>query len=247
MVDDALGGERRRHAFVDQLDDLEHAVPITGARLDAVAGADRRGRLRRTVVDADVAALARVRRQRARSVYPDRPQPHVDAHLVDRPSLAAAAGVPGCDTAGMRLDSDRSYRFPVSPDVLWSAIAHTAEYRTWWPWLTALDADGLAAGEVWRCTVRPPLPYRLRFAIHLDQVEPTTLIAARLSGDIGGSARLDVTPEGAGCAVRLRSSLAPNGTAFGWMARLAGPLARRGHDWVLDAGARQFVAAVDDR
>jgi hypothetical protein len=142
----------------------------------------------------------------------------------------------------VRLDSDRSYRFAVSPDALWSAIAETADYQTWWPWLTAFEANGLAAGDVWRCTVRPPLPYRLQFAIHLDDVVPTSVVTARISGDIAGSARLDVTPgDDGGCAVRLRSTLSPNGTAFAWLARLAGPIVRRGHDWVLDTGARQFV------
>ena len=141
----------------------------------------------------------------------------------------------------MRLESDRSYRFAVPPGTLWSAIAETAEYPSWWPWLTAFEARGLVSGDVWRCTVRPPLPYRLRFAIHLDEVVPTEVVAARISGDIAGTARLDVAADDDGCAVRLRSSLEPNGTAFGWLARLAGPIARRGHDWVLDTGARQFV------
>jgi uncharacterized protein YndB with AHSA1/START domain len=146
------------------------------------------------------------------------------------------------------LDSDRRYRFAVQPAALWSAIAETADYRRWWPWLTAFDANGLVAGDVWRCAVRPPLPYTLRFAIHLDEVVPETLVAARLSGDIAGTARLDVTPDGDGCDVRLTSRLAPSSRAFGLLANLARPIVRRGHDWVLDTGARQFGGlAVDER
>jgi uncharacterized protein YndB with AHSA1/START domain len=148
----------------------------------------------------------------------------------------------------VRLDSDRRYHFSVQPAALWSAIAETADYRRWWPWLTGFEAGGLVAGDVWRCAVRPPLPYTLRFAIHLDEVVPTTLVTARLSGDIAGTARLDVTPEGDGCDVRLTSLLTPSSTAFGLLARLARPIVRRGHDWVLDTGARQFVRlAVEER
>lgn len=148
----------------------------------------------------------------------------------------------------MRLDSDRSYRFAVTADALWSAIAETDDYPKWWPWLSGFEATGLVAGDVWACTVRPPLPYRLRFAVHLDEVVPTTLITARVSGDIAGTARLDIdgTPEG--CDVRLRSSLSPSSASFGMLALFARPIVRRGHDWVLDTGARQFVRlAVEAR
>lgn len=148
----------------------------------------------------------------------------------------------------MQLDTDRRYRFPVRPDALWSAIARTDDYRRWWPWLTSFEADGLETGELWRCTVRPPLPYTLRFAIHLDEVVPATRVSARVSGDIAGTARLDVTPHDDGCDVRLTSRLAPNGRAFKLIAKFARPIVRRGHDWVLDTGASEFVGrAVDHR
>ena len=148
----------------------------------------------------------------------------------------------------MRLDSDRSYRFDVQPGALWSAIAETAAYPRWWPWLTAFEANGLVAGDVWRVAVRPPLPYTLRFAIHLDEVVPTTLVTARLTGDIAGTARVDVEPDGEGCGVRLRSALSPGSAAFGLLATLARPIVRRGHDWVLDTGADQFARrAVEPR
>jgi uncharacterized protein YndB with AHSA1/START domain len=148
----------------------------------------------------------------------------------------------------VRLDSDHRYRFSVPPEALWSALANTAGYRTWWPWLSAFEANGLVAGDVWRCSVRPPLPYTLRFAIHLDEVVPTELIAARVAGDIAGTARIDVAPTGEGCDVRLTSSLAPSSRAFGLLAKLARPIVRRGHDWVLDTGASQFASrAVEPR
>ena len=44
---------------------------------------------------------------------------------------------------------------------------------TWWPWLTSFDAAGLVAGARWQCTVRPPLRYSVRFAIDLEEVEPS--------------------------------------------------------------------------
>jgi hypothetical protein len=45
-----------------------------------------------------------------------------------------------------------------------------------------------------------------------------------------------------GCTATLRSSLAPGNTILQQVSRFAAPLARFGHDWVLDTGARQFIA-----
>ena len=140
----------------------------------------------------------------------------------------------------MEVRSDRSYRFDVPPDVVWAAIGSVDAYRSWWPWLRRFDADGLVTGDTWSCTVRPPLPYVLRFAVSLDEVRPVAHIAAVVSGDIGGHATVDLAVDGEGCTVRLRSDLAPSGAPLRLVARGAPWLARFGHDWVLDTGFRQF-------
>ena len=97
-----------------------------------------------------------------------------------------------CDTAGVELVSDRRYRFALQPDALWSALDATDDYRRWWPWLRTFEADGLRAGDRWSCAVRPPLPYTLRFVIHLDDVDPPRLITAHVTGDITGEARVEI-------------------------------------------------------
>lgn len=143
----------------------------------------------------------------------------------------------------MELVSDRRYQFPASPEALWAALAATDDYRLWWPWLRSFEvgAGGLATGERWHCTVRPPLPYTLRFTVHLDDVEAPSAITARVTGDISGTARVDVAPRRDGCEVRLTSTLAPSSRAFGIVASVARPIVRRAHDWVLDTGAGQFA------
>lgn len=140
----------------------------------------------------------------------------------------------------MEVRSDRTYRFAEPPDVVWDALASVDDYRRWWPWLRRLEAHGLAAGETWTCTVRPPLPYVLEFAVALDEVERPSRVTATVSGDIAGSATVDLEPDGDGCTVRLRSALAPAGQPLRTVARLAPWLSRFGHDWVLDTGFRQF-------
>lgn len=146
----------------------------------------------------------------------------------------------------MELASERLYVFPVPPEDVWRALAATGDYRRWWPWLTAFEADGLAAGNRWRCTVRPPLPYSLRFTIHLDHVVPPALVTAHVTGDIAGSARVELTGHADGTHLRLTSVLAPSNRAFAIVAAVFRPVVQRGHDWVLDTGAQQFARRVSD-
>ena len=113
-------------------------------------------------------------------------------------------------------------------------------YRTWWPWLARLDAEAFEEGARWHCAVQPPLPYVLRFAIHLDVVDAPHRAEATILGDITGTARLTVEPDGDGSEVRLESQLAPANAFLRGVARVAAPVVRFGHDWVLDTGAGQF-------
>jgi len=140
----------------------------------------------------------------------------------------------------VEVRSDRRYRFPVDPPTLWAAMTDVGSYRSWWPWLARLDADGFAVGERWECVVRPPVPYALRFTLRLEAVEAPTLAEATVEGDIVGMARLSVRADGDGSEARLVSLLAPANPVLRAVARVARPVVRFGHDWVLDTGAAQF-------
>jgi hypothetical protein len=143
-------------------------------------------------------------------------------------------------SVGGLIRSDRRWHFEADPPTVWAAMTDHGSYRSWWPWLSRLDADAFAPGERWRCTVQPPLPYTLRFTLQLDAVEAPRFAAATVSGDITGTARVSLEPDGDGTAVRLESELAPANPFLRGVARVAFPVVRFGHDWVLDAGARQF-------
>lgn len=140
----------------------------------------------------------------------------------------------------MEVRSDRTYRFDADVSEVWDAFGRVEDYRRWWPWLSRLDAEGLVSGDRWDCTVRPPVPYLLRFVISLDDVEPLRHITATVSGDIVGHAHLALDDSHDGCEVRLASSLAPRSATLRAVTTLTPWLARFGHDWVLDTGLRQF-------
>ncbi len=144
----------------------------------------------------------------------------------------------------VHVRSDRWYDFPADRETVWESFTTTPRYRTWWPWLLEFDGDRLAAGERWWCVVSPPVPYVVRFTIHIEKVAAPDAVEATVHGDVEGVARLDLvdtTAAGDACRLHLVSDLAPGNPALRLIARAARPVVRRGHDWVLDTGARQFV------
>jgi hypothetical protein len=141
----------------------------------------------------------------------------------------------------MEVRSDRRFRFAVSRQHLWDVLCDVDQYPTWWPWLRGFDGTRLSSGERWRCVVQPPLPYRLAFDVALRDVEPASLVTAGVSGDIIGAARLELSDHPSGCEVRLESRLSPRNAVLRGVAAMAAPVARYGHDWVLDTGARHVT------
>jgi hypothetical protein len=140
------------------------------------------------------------------------------------------------------ITSEHSYELPIGREAVWELISDMGGYRTWWSWLRTFDAAGLIEGEEWRCMVQPPLPYLVRFKVKIEEVKAPQLVRARVSGDVVGMATLEFHENGTGCLASLSSTLAPGNSTLRLVSRLAAPIARFGHDWVLDTGARQFIA-----
>lgn len=149
------------------------------------------------------------------------------------------------------LRTDRSYGYPFTVPELWQRLGRVDAYRTWWPWLSAFDGAALATGEVWSCTVQPPLPYAVRFRVHFHDVIADERIHTTIDGDIEGMATLelsDASRDGEpGSRLRLVAGLAPRKRSMVALSTIARPLVTFGHHWVLDTGARQFAEGLGGR
>ncbi len=119
-------------------------------------------------------------------------------------------------------------------------MAQVDRYRDWWPWLRRFDATSLSAGDVWTATVQPPLPYRLTFDLLITEARPPSLVAVDVTGDLEGTARLEVSTSPVGSELHFTSELTPTNSVLRAVAQVAAPIARYGHEWVLDNGLRQF-------
>jgi uncharacterized protein YndB with AHSA1/START domain len=144
----------------------------------------------------------------------------------------------------MRVDSDRRFSFDAERDTVWRALCTVEDYPRWWPWLRSFEAHGMMPGDVWLCVVQPPLPYRLRFTVAIDEVVDAELVTATVDGDLVGTARLELADAATGSEVRLASHLTPTNRVARRVAAVAAPVARFGHDWVLRTGVRQFAAGA---
>lgn len=141
------------------------------------------------------------------------------------------------------IRSERRVRFDDAPADLWATLERVGEYPSWWPWLRRFDGSVLEEGARWSCTVQPPLPYRVSFALVLRDLEPGRSVAADLTGDIAGTAQLHLTAaDDGGTDLHLVSELAPMRPMLRALSRLASAIPRYGHDQILDRGLAQFVA-----
>ena len=145
------------------------------------------------------------------------------------------------------FDYDRRFEFAVSPETFWRTVSRTENFPSWWTWLRDFESDGLHPGSHTACVIRAPLPYALRVTIDVEQAVQPELVEARVSGDLDGPARLEISPTPSGCAARLVWSLA---LCEPWLARLARftrPVLTWAHDRVITSGVREFerVALIE--
>jgi len=138
------------------------------------------------------------------------------------------------------FDYDRRFEFAVSPETFWETISRTESYPAWWTWLREFESDGLRDGAHTECVIRAPLPYALRVTVDVERAVPPELVETRVSGDLDGPARLEITPAPMGCAARLVWSLELREPWLARLARVTRPVLTWAHNRIISSGVRQF-------
>lgn len=134
------------------------------------------------------------------------------------------------------------------PAEVWAACASTASFRRWWPSLVEFEdvgGRGLVGGAVWRAKVRGPLLYTVAFRLDLGDVEQGSAVAAAVSGDIHGAARLTLTGD-AVTELALAWELRSDRRLLRLLDRVVPWATAWAHDRVVDACLARFVAAVEE-
>lgn len=140
------------------------------------------------------------------------------------------------------IDYRDDFAFPLPPERMWSAIERADGFERWWGWLSEFRLEGgaLRPGAVLHGVVSPPLPYRMRITVELEECERPSLIEAAVHGDLEGRAGLRLEPEGGGTRASVSWTIEMMQRPMRVAARVAHPVLRWGHDRVVEATVRGF-------
>jgi uncharacterized protein YndB with AHSA1/START domain len=98
------------------------------------------------------------------------------------------------------------WRFATPIERIWAELIRPEDWPDWWravkkvETISAGGRDGI--GAVRRFTCGTALPYRLSFDMTATKVEPMSLIEGEARGELDGTGRWTLSPEGEGTHVR---------------------------------------------
>jgi carbon monoxide dehydrogenase subunit G len=140
------------------------------------------------------------------------------------------------------IDYRDTFRFALPPEKLWEVIEEVDAFEGWWGWLSDVHLDGgsLCTGAVLHGVVTPPLPYRMRLRVELEDCRRPSEVHAGVHGDLEGHADLLLEPDGAGTRATVAWRIEMMQRPMRLAARVAHPMLRWGHDRVVEATVRGF-------
>jgi hypothetical protein len=140
------------------------------------------------------------------------------------------------------IDYRGIFGFPVPPEELWDAMQRVDHYEGWWSWLSdfSVEGGGLRTGSVLHGVVAPPLPYRMRLRVDLEECDRPSRIVAVIHGDLQGRARLLLEPQTGGSRVSVTWTIEMMQRPMRLAARVAHPMLRWGHDRLVEATVQGF-------
>jgi hypothetical protein len=140
------------------------------------------------------------------------------------------------------IEYDGTFTFPVPVARLWATMVRVDRFPSWWSWLRefSFEGEGLEAGTVLHGIVAPPLPYRMRLDVVVEELVPERCVTALVHGDLEGSARLTFEGDESETRAHATWTVEMMQRSMRLAARIAHPLLRWGHDRVVDATVDGF-------
>lgn len=144
------------------------------------------------------------------------------------------------------VDFQREFTFSAPIAQVWRALAQVDDYPQWWHWLRdfRVAGRGLEPGTVLSGVVVPPVPYRLRLRVVLDECVPEKYVAATVHGDLEGVARIELAADGECTRVVAAWNVEIVQTPLRLAATFTGPVVRWGHDRVVESTVATFARMI---
>lgn len=127
-------------------------------------------------------------------------------------------------------------------DRVWEAILAVEDWPRWWRYVLAVEEltpgnpDGV--GALRRYTWSSKLPYRLSFAMRVTRIERPSSLEGVAEGDLSGSGRWHLSPEGETTHVRYDWTVTTTKRWMNALAPLLQPAFRWNHNQVMAEGGR---------
>ena len=121
------------------------------------------------------------------------------------------------------------------PESVFAALADASSYPDWWrPVYLDVETDGpLAVGQVSRQHFKGRLPYKLRTRSRIVELEPPSVIAAEVEGDLAGFGRWTLTPTTRGTHVRFDWRVYADRPLLRILTPVLRPAFRWNHNWAI--------------
>jgi hypothetical protein len=160
--------------------------------------------------------------------------------------------VTGVPNSAHVIEYDGAFTFPVSVAQLWATMVQFDRFPSWWSWLHefSVEGNGLERGTVLHGIVAPPVPYRMRIDVVLEDCVPERCVTALVHGDLEGTAKLTFDGTGTESRAHVTWTLEMMQRPMRMAATIAYPLLRWGHDRVVEAtvdGFRRHLVPEDPR
>jgi hypothetical protein len=140
------------------------------------------------------------------------------------------------------IEYDGTFTFPVPVAQLWATMLRVDRFSSWWSWLRdfSVEGEGLEEGAVLHGIVAPPLPYRMKLDVVVEELVPERCVTALVHGDLEGTARLTFEGDESETRAHATWTVEMMQRSMRLAARIAHPLLRWGHDRVVDATVDGF-------
>jgi uncharacterized protein YndB with AHSA1/START domain len=107
-----------------------------------------------------------------------------------------------------RFDLESEWRFATPVERIWAELIRPEDWPQWWRAVRSVEllreGDGDGVGAVRRFTWGTALPYTLSFEMTATKIDPMRLIEGEARGELDGTGRWTLFPDGAGTRVRYQ-------------------------------------------
>ena len=140
----------------------------------------------------------------------------------------------------VRHEADVTFAAP--PDFVWESLTQTELFEDWWAWIrdVRLEGEALTEGSTISFTIDPPIHYRLKIAVHVDEADEGKFLRGRVTGDLVGDATFQLDGDDTSSDVNIMWDVEIKSPVIRPVILIARPVLLRAQIWAVEVALRGF-------